>query len=47
MLEILIDDPNYEWLMIDANHCEVHPHAGGARGGNQDMNRTKGGSTPR
>ena len=24
----------------------VHPHAAGAKGGNQDMNRTQGGSTP-
>ena len=47
LLEILIDDPDYEWLMIDASHCKVHPHAAGARGGNQDMGRTKGGSTPR
>ena len=47
LLEILIDDPDYEWLMIDASHCKVHPHAAGARGGNQDRGRTKGGSTPR
>ncbi|SEI46155.1 Putative transposase of IS4/5 family [Nitrosomonas eutropha] len=47
LLEILIDDPDYEWLMIDASHCKVHPHASGARGGNQDMSRTKGGSTPK
>ena len=31
--------------MIDASHCKVHPHATGARGGNQDMNHTKGDST--
>lgn len=47
ILEILIVDPDYEWLMIDASHCKVHPHATGAVGGNQDMERTKGGSTPR
>ncbi len=47
LLEILIDEPDDEWLMIDARHCKVHPHAAGARGGNQDMGRTKGGSTPR
>jgi transposase len=34
LLEALIDDPDYEWLMI------------GARSGNQDMSRAKGGSTP-
>ena len=47
ILEILIDDPDFEWLMIDASHIKVHPHAAGAVGGNQDMGRTKGGSTPR
>jgi transposase len=47
LLEILIDDPDYEWLMIDASHCKVHPHAAGAKGGNQDMSRSKGGSTQR
>ena len=47
ILEQLIDEPDMEWLMIDASHCKVHPHAAGAVGGNQDMERTKGGSTPR
>ena len=47
MLEALIDEPDYEWLMIDASHVKVHPHAAGAVGGNQDMERTKGGSIPR
>jgi transposase len=46
LLEQLVDAPDYEWLMIDASHIKVHPHAAGARGGNQDMSRTKGGSTP-
>ena len=41
ILEVLIDNPDYEWLMIDASHCKVHPHAAGAKGGNQDMSRTK------
>jgi hypothetical protein len=45
LLEVLIDEPDFEWLMIDASHCKVHPHASGARGGNQGMSRTKGGST--
>ena len=44
-MEILIDSPDYERLMIDASHCKVHPHGSGAVGGNQDMGRTKGGST--
>jgi len=46
-LEVLIDEPDYEWLMIDATPIKVHPHAAGAVGGNQDMARSKGGSTPR
>ena len=47
MLEKLIDEPDFEWLMIDATHCKVHPHAAGAIGGNDEMGRTKGGLTPR
>ena len=43
LLEILIHEPDYEWLMIDASHCKVHPHAAGAKGGNQAMSLTKGG----
>lgn len=30
-----------EWLMTGAPHCTIHPHAAEARGGNQDMSRTK------
>ena len=47
LLEQMIDEPDFEWLMIDATHVKVHPHASGAVGGNQAMSRTKGGSTPR
>ena len=47
VLEALIVDPDYEWLMIDASHIKVHPHAAGAHGGNQDIGLTKGGSIPR
>ena len=32
LLERLIDEPDYEWLMIDASHCKVHPHAVDAHG---------------
>ena len=42
ILEQLIDEPDYEWLMIDTTHCKVHSHATGAVGGKQDMSRTKG-----
>ena len=38
---------SYEWLMINASHRKVHPHASGARGGNPDISWTKGGSTPK
>jgi transposase len=43
ILEKLVDEPDYEWLMIDASHIKVHLHAAGAVGGNQDMGVTKGG----
>ena len=47
LLEILIDKPDLEILMIDASHVKVHAHGTGARGGNQDMAVTKGGSIPK
>jgi transposase len=45
LLGKLVNEPDYEWLMIDASHIKVHPHAAGAVGGNQEMDRTKGGLT--
>ena len=47
LFKLFIQDPDFEWLMIDASYIKVHPHAVGAVGGNQDMERTKGGSTQR
>jgi len=47
LLSVVIEEPDFEWLMIDTSHSKVHPHATGAVGGNQDMERTKGGLTPR
>jgi hypothetical protein len=44
-LEQVANQPDYQWLMIDASHIKVHPHAAGAVGGNQKMSRSKGGST--
>ena len=38
----LVDDPDFEWLMIDASYIKVHQHGAGARGGNQAVGRTKG-----
>ena len=37
-----MERPHFEWILIDASHIKVHPHAAGAKGGNQDMSRTKG-----
>lgn len=45
VLANLMDMPDFEWLMIDSTYCKVHAHAAGAKDGNQDMSRTKGGST--
>jgi len=35
LLEIVMDEPDFEWLTIDATHYKVHQHATGTRGGNQ------------
>ncbi len=45
LLEQIMEDPDYEWLMIDASHIKAPPHGTGARGGNQAMERIKGDST--
>jgi len=47
ILEALVDDTDFEWLIINASHVKVHPDTAGARGGNQKIGRTKGESTPR
>jgi len=43
----LVVEPDFEWLMIDASHIKVHQHGTGAKGGDQDIGRTKGGLIPR
>ena len=43
LLDIIIDEPDFEWLMIDATFCKVHKHGTGAKGGNDAIGRTKGG----
>lgn len=45
LFNLFVQDPDFEWLMIDASYIKVHSHAAGARGGNQDMGRTKVGLT--
>ncbi len=47
LLEVVLDEPDLEWLMIDATHVKAHRHACGAKGGSEAIGRTKGGSTPR
>jgi len=49
LLFIIIDikSDELEWIMVDATYIKVHPHAAGAVGGNEDMERSKGGSLPR
>ena len=47
LFNMFVQDPDFEWLMVDASYIKVHPHVTGARGGNQDMRRTKGGLTRR
>lgn len=44
-MEILIDQPDYEWLMIDASDGKMPPDPEEAIGGNQRIGRTKGSST--
>jgi transposase len=45
LLAVFMEDPDFEWLMIDASHVKAHAHAAGAKGGNQAIGRTKGGLT--
>lgn len=42
LLTCLIDEPDFEWLMIDVSHRKVHPHAAGAKGFKQDRVAQKG-----
>lgn len=43
LLEQLVQEPDYEWLMINASPIQDHPPAAGAQGGHPDM----GGTTAR
>ena len=47
ILESIFDNPDFEWMMFVASHAKVYPNAAGAVGGNQDMERAKGGSIKR
>ena len=43
LLNLLAEDADFEWLMLDTSSVKVHPDASGAKGGNQEMARD---STP-
>ena len=45
LLDAVMDEPDFEWLMIDASYIKAHPHSAGARGGNQCIARTRGGQS--
>lgn len=45
LFHLFMDDPDFEWPVIDASHVKLHQHGAGARGGNEAAGRTKGGST--
>ena len=38
-----MDEPDFEWLIIDTSHCKVHPYAARTKGSNQNMSCTKKG----
>ena len=40
-----MDTPDFEWIMIDASHIKVHPHAAGAKGGSGTVYNKRGLST--
>ena len=42
ILEALIDEPDFQWLMIDTTHITLHPDGASAKDANQAMGRTKG-----
>jgi transposase len=47
LLAELINEPDFEWRMLDGTYVKAHFHAAGAVGGNDGISLTKGGATPR
>jgi len=43
ILENLINNPDFDWLMIDTSHIKVHPQASGAQWGQPRYGPYKGG----
>ena len=37
-----MDDPDYEWLMLDASYIKAHPHSAGARAATKPLPAQKG-----
>ena len=37
LLEAVMDDPDYEWLMIDASYIKADPYSAGARGATKPL----------
>ena len=47
LLEAVVDDPDFEWLMAGSACVKVHHDGTGAEGGTEAAGLTKGGPTPR
>lgn len=45
LLEVLIDEPDFEWLTRDAGHCKTPPHTAETKKDHQGTERTKCHST--
>lgn len=45
LLEAVVDDPDMEWLIVDATHVKAHRHAAGAAGGRGRRPYKGGGGT--
>lgn len=41
LLEILIDKPNFAWLLVDTTRCTLPPSAHGGKNGNQRTGRAQ------
>ena len=46
ILEALVDEPDFEWLMLNATHIKVPSHGAGTQSENQATGPTKRGSIP-
>lgn len=44
LFQIVKKEGELDWLVIDSTYIKAHSDSSGAKGGNQEMNRSKGGS---